>query len=96
MNLQSRIEPLVTAAIDKWGQQVQMVKACEECAELVVQLCKIINRSPSSIDAVIDEVADVLIVAHSMRQVFGPIAVDARIEYKLDRLEKALAKDYAR
>lgn len=74
-----------------WGLRVQMTKACEEMGELITQLCKVSNNNPQATDEkVVDEIADALITIMQMRDVWGPAVVDARIRYKLDRLEKAL------
>lgn len=68
-----------------FGLDAQMIKTCEELGELTTQLCKKLNGSPTTNAAIVDEVADVLIMAFQMRHVFGAEAVDERIIYKLDR-----------
>lgn len=92
MSFVSRIENTVVLGIEKWGEKAQTIKAAEECCELAVQLCKMANNSPTSIESIVDEIADVMIMTYSMRQVFGKDTVDARIAYKLDRIEKAVLK----
>lgn len=87
-----KIERLTPRAVAVWTLKAQMTKACEELAELQVQLCKCLNGSPTTDANVIDEIADVLIVANQMRETFGTQEVDARILYKLDRLENAIAR----
>lgn len=85
-----RIHALSPRAIEKWGISAQVIKALEELSELQVQLCKVLNGSPTTEAAVIDDIADVVIVAHQLRKYFGEIEVDKRMHYKLDRLEKKL------
>lgn len=80
------IEATVQRGLGAWGQNKQTIKAVEEMAELSVNLCKVVNgASASIIPDVIDEIADVIIMAHSMRQVFGPSEVDERIRQKCQR-----------
>jgi len=62
-----------------------MIKTCEELGELSAILCKRLNGSPATHEQVVDEIADVLIMAHQMRVVFGPGEVDTRIVFKLER-----------
>ncbi len=90
--LQESIETTGTAAIVAFGERAQLVKACEELAELVTVLCKRLNRSPVDDRDIVDEVADVLIVVNQMRIIFGPELVDERIIYKLNRLLNAVIR----
>lgn len=92
VDLIARIKEITPKAVNKWGSRAQMTKACEELAELQVQLCKKLNNSPTTTEQVVDEIADVIIMSLQMRMLFNPDAVDARIKYKLDRLEAALAR----
>lgn len=85
-------ESLYHEAFAKWGARAQITKACEELAELQVQLCKFLNGSPQEHEDIIDEIADVLVVANQMRLHFGSDDVLNRMAFKLERLEKALAK----
>jgi hypothetical protein len=93
-SLQNLIDCSGKNAIKTWGQRTQMVKACEELAELIQALCKHLNHpfSLAQTEEVVDEVADVFIVAHQMRLLFDADKVDARIIFKLDRMNKALEK----
>jgi hypothetical protein len=90
-HIESRVQTLSPLAWTKWGQLAQMVKACEGMGELTVQLCKVVNHSPTVRSAIIDEIADVLIMVLQLREAYEPSVVDQRAEYKLDRLAKALA-----
>lgn len=89
--VQARIEELAPIAIKKWGPEALFVKACEEMAELQVQLCKVVGGAPTTQEAIIDEVCDALLMVSRLRLSVGKEAVDARMHYKLDRLQKALA-----
>lgn len=80
------------AALAEFGQNAQMIKTCEELGELSTQLCKRLNGSPTTDAAIIDEVADVLIMANQMRTLFGAEAVDTRIEFKLNRTMQFIQK----
>lgn len=98
--LLNRISKLAPIALMRWGETKAFVKTIEELAELQVELAKGIGHSHplTQVDGfdkarrekVVDEIADVLIMAHRMRLMFGVELVDVRMAYKLYRLEKAL------
>lgn len=81
---------LYERAIQKWGSYRQMVKACEECAELIQALTKSIGSDLGEAhDAQIeDEIADVAIVLEQLKIMF-PDWQD-RFEFKKHRLEEML------
>jgi phosphoribosyl-ATP pyrophosphohydrolase len=68
-------------AINKWGEECQYQKAIEECAELIKAICK---RDKLNI---IEECADVLIMAEQIKMMIGREDVDKIINYKLKRLK---------
>lgn len=84
--VQTALEAGSESAVRAFGTRAQMTKCCEELAELMVQLCKRLNGSPTPDETIVDEVADVLVMAYGMRFIFGADAVDKRILYKLDRI----------
>lgn len=86
----ARIEKLGKRAHDIWGIDASLIKTAEECAELAVVCCKRVGNSPVEPSAIIDEIADVLIMTHRLRNYFDAEKVDARVDFKLDRLEKIL------
>lgn len=88
----ARLDDLTIKARQKWGDNPQKIKTVEELSELSVVLCKAINGSPVTQEQLVDEIADVLIVANQMRHHYGEIEVDNRIEFKLDRLERAIER----
>jgi NTP pyrophosphatase (non-canonical NTP hydrolase) len=82
---QAALEAATESTMLAFGLNAQMVKTCEELGELTTALCKRLNGSPVSDAQIVDEVADVLIMANQMRHTFGADAVDDRIVYKLNR-----------
>jgi len=74
-------------AIEQWGYVPQMLMACEECSELSQALLHFIRGRKTD---VIDEIADVMIMCHQVRMIFGEDKVDARIAAKMLRLEQRL------
>jgi hypothetical protein len=76
------------AAFHAFGDNAQMIKTIEELSELTQVLCKKINGAPVTDEQIIDEIADVIVMANQMRFKFGPEAVDERILFKLNRTAK--------
>lgn len=83
-------------AINTFGEEYQIAKAIEECCEFIIEM----NRRPApgldvvgagTIEDAIDEIADVTIMIRQMRLIYGADAVDARIAFKLKRLEQLIA-----
>jgi hypothetical protein len=89
----ARLDDLTVKARQKWGDTPQKIKTVEELSELSVVLCKALNGSPGgTFEAIVDEIADVLITVNQMRHHYGEIEVDNRMEFKLDRLEQAIER----
>ena len=88
---------LMRKALDQWGLNAQVGQTVEECAELIVALQKHINRTPSpgTIDAIVDEIADVEMMLAQMRLVFNidDSTLRERIESKFSRLAQYLEDD---
>lgn len=84
-------EDLLRQAINKWGPNRQRFKASEECCELAVAIHHFQDGRVAD-KVVITEIADVLIMAHQMRLIFGPRLVDQEIQAKLERLEERLGE----
>lgn len=78
------------AAVARYGNDRQILQAVEECAELQQALLHY-RRGKVPHAAVVDEIADVLIMAGQMRLIFGERLVDEAVTYKVDRLGKRLA-----
>lgn len=78
--------------IAHYGIKAQCYKAIEELEELNAELeatldGDIIIPTPS----IVDEIADVLVMASQLREIFGAEAVDERIEFKLNRTIKRMS-----
>ncbi len=88
-------------ALAHYGPTAQAEKAVEELLELRDSLINLrgfevlVNTPmfaglPDAIKAVIDEIADVLIMVEQMRIAFGAKAVDERIAFKIERQRKRM------
>ena len=78
-------------ALARWGDEAQVRMTIEECAELIKVLVKLKrNTNGSTIEDVVDELADVQIMINQMKKLFGD--VDKAIERKLARLEQRLVE----
>ena len=82
-------EDLLQRAIDKWVNVAQMLMMIEEASELTQALMHFL-RDRTTPTEVAGEVADVIIMAHQMRIVFGRDLVDKKVEEKLKRLRTRL------
>lgn len=82
---------IMELAITTYGWRAQTRQAVEELGELIVAIAKFRRGSVDSA-AVIDEIADVQIMAMQLSMIFGEEDVKARIEYKLNRLDERLKK----
>lgn len=72
-----------------WGEQAQYDQSIEECAELSVALLHY-RRAKGSRQAVIDEMADVILMLGQLRWMFGPQEVDLAVKCKRSKLERLL------
>ena len=81
-------------ALAAFGSARQIDKCIEELGELATVLMKCRHGEASASD-VIDELADVAIVGETMKILFDPLAVDARIAVKLARLKRLVADQVA-
>jgi NTP pyrophosphatase (non-canonical NTP hydrolase) len=88
------MQEVMQAALDAFGPVRQTDKCIGEMAELTDALLSH-RHGEADREAVIDEVADVLITAGQMRLLFGADAVDARIAVKLARLSRLVADQVA-
>jgi len=93
--IDKRDEYTMSKAVDIWGKTPQVLMAIEECAELTVALTKWLNRGGEDAP-VIEEVADVLIMATQMAVMFGIDDVQRVFRQKMDRLEARLLDMEAR
>lgn len=86
------IRNICLCAIDHFGVGHQKKKAVEEMGELIVELTR---EQDERTDAchVIEEIADVIVMAEQLRIIYGPALVDEQIERKLDRLLGRIRSD---
>lgn len=75
--------------IKKWGNEAQYDQMIEECAELIAVL-KHFKRGKVTESEVIDELADVVLMAHQLMFMFGEESVYRAIDKKLDKLRGLL------
>ncbi len=77
-------------AIHIYGAEHQMNKAKEECAEFIVATLQY-EQGRKPVEAVIEELADVMITAQQARLILGAEQVDAVIDRKLARLVETMS-----
>jgi hypothetical protein len=88
---------LMAAAIERYGEGAQLVKCCEELAELQQAICKRFDMGAEfsfDVESVVEEIADVEIMLDQVRMI---LAVDPAQEArwrdrKLRRLKARLAR----
>ena len=76
---------LCLRAIDHYGIDHQKNKAVEELSELIVELMHDLDGR-ARMDAIREELADVIVMAEQLRIIYGGSEVDRWIERKLVRL----------
>lgn len=86
-------EEIYKKAIEKWGISTQVMMAMGECGELTAELNAFFNQGKSSIERVVDEIADVEIMCAQLRLIVGAKAVEDRKAFKVERLSKILSGD---
>jgi len=71
----------------KYGNRAQLIKACEELAELQKAICKYLNKQGNT-ESIIEEIADVENMTAQMKIMFGcHIGVE---QYKRVKINKML------
>lgn len=90
---------LLQQVLDKWGSTAQIDMIIEECAELILALQKMkrnygknSTRDKKLIMNVCDEIADVKIMIKQAELLFDKKLIQARVDYKMNRLKKRLQK----
>lgn len=75
-------------AINTFGKHNQMIKAIEECGELIAVLAQTFTK-PNDVPVgdILTEIADVEIMIQQLRIIFGDNAVDQYKDKKLKKLE---------
>lgn len=79
-------------ASQKKGFAYQMGLVNEECAELIVALNHVV-RKKKDMGAVVDEIADVLVMMGQLTAIVGDKRVNERIDFKLARAHKILTDE---
>ena len=85
------IRPTIAArsAIEAYGDYEQRQIAVEELAELIVAL-KHYERHRVGVDAVVEEVADVIVVLAQLVAMFGEEVIEAKVAEKSERLMRQI------
>lgn len=76
------------SAIEHYGRERQTLKAVEEMAELTKELAKCFIPNGTTLDKIVDEIADVTVMLEQLRLIYHVNdAVQERISYKVKRLQ---------
>lgn len=87
-----RYKDTFNAAIDKWGEEMQLTVAIEEMSELTKEICKHF-RGEKNLDAISEEMADVTIMLEQMMLIYNNEKSVARwMDAKVDRLRRAVSE----
>jgi len=85
-----RIKSISERVAGLWGEPAQLGMMVEECAELIVAIHHY-GRGKCPREDVIEEIADVLVVACQLAATFAPDgAVEAAVNLKLSRLNQRI------
>jgi len=90
-----RARQMAPAPIHAFGASAQREQSKEECAELITSLCHYTRGKANEWD-VVGEIADVLVTALQMADLFGADLVALRMGIKLDALEARIQNQRAR
>lgn len=82
-------ESLYQRTLEVWGEQAQYDQAVEECAELIAALMHY-RRDKVCEEQVVDELADVILMAGQLRWMFGAERVDDAVRKKRRKLDVLL------
>ena len=83
------LEQILEKAISKYGIDAQTNLAIEEMGELIVAINHN-NRGRVGLEAVQEEIADVMIAMRQLAMIYGKEGVSNFIKKKAERLEKRL------
>lgn len=85
-------EDLLQQIIEQEGMHVQFGIMIEECAELITAMMHF-NRGKAGIGKVADELADVLVMARTVRLIIGPARVDEIVVSRMSRIRKLVRQN---
>lgn len=83
------LQQILSKAISEYGNEAQINLAIEEMGELIVAINHY-RRGRVGIDAVQEEIADVVISMRQLAMIYGERGVNKFIEQKTQRLEQRL------
>ena len=83
------LRQILSKAISEWGIEAQTNLAIEEMGELIVAINHH-RRGRVGMDAVQEEIADVMIAMKQLAMIYGELGVDKFIEQKTQRLKQRL------
>lgn len=87
MLTEDRFKRVCEQAVEKFGKDIQIIIAMEECGELIQALSK---KLRGQVDNVEEEIADVQIMLQQLSNVFDSSLIDEWKEKKINRLENRL------
>jgi NTP pyrophosphatase (non-canonical NTP hydrolase) len=87
--MNERVKHILSKAVSEWGIVAQTDLAIEEMGELIVAINHY-RRGRVGIDAVQEEIADVLIAMYQMAMMYGTNGVESIFNQKIERLERRL------
>ena len=87
----SSSQTLLKKAVAWFGADLQCDKTIEECGELIVALSHRFRRPTKTVD-ILEELADVLIMAAQLKIIYGKYEVDHHVHQKLERLERIIGE----
>lgn len=90
--MNERVKHILSKAVSAWGIVAQTDLAIEEMGELIVAINHY-RRGRVGIDAVQEEIADVLIAMHQMTMMYGANGVEDIFNQKIERLERRLENE---
>lgn len=86
---QAMIEEGKRVIIEHYGANKQALQLCEECGELIQAASKFVRQdgAPTTVEAMIDEIVDVMVVADQFLLLFGVSDedIESRISAKVQR-----------
>jgi NTP pyrophosphatase (non-canonical NTP hydrolase) len=93
MTIKERMQSLCQQALDKWGNDVQLIKVVEELTELSLEI-QHLRHGKSDICEVKNELADVMIMLNQLMMILeiNNQELEITINSKLDKLDKRLSE----
>lgn len=86
------LQQILSKAVSVFGIEAQTNLAIEEMSELIVAINHF-RRGRVGMDAVQEEIADVMIAMKQLAMIYGELGVDKYIEQKTQRLEQRIKRE---